>query len=59
VTLEFFNFPGRKTDVLVDSKQKAGHHADIQNSKDKLFLVYFYKITASDFTETKKMVLVK
>ncbi|MBW1673041.1 MAG: T9SS type A sorting domain-containing protein [Deltaproteobacteria bacterium] len=50
---------GRKIKTLVNEKQQAGYHQVIWNAKDKTSGVYFYKIKGGDYTETKKMLLLK
>jgi hypothetical protein len=59
VTLEIFDILGRKVDALVDSRQQPGNHQITWNAADKPSGIYFYKISAGDFTETKRMVLLK
>jgi len=45
--------------TLVDSKQQAGYRSVIWDASDVSSGLYFYKLTAGDFTETKRMMLVK
>jgi len=59
VRLEIFDILGRKVTALVDEKQKAGYKVAIWNGKEAASGFYFYKLTAGDFSDTKKMVLLK
>ncbi len=59
VTLEVFDILGQKVDLLVNSKQEAGHYDVIWDGKDYSSGIYFYRIKAGDFTETKKMLLLR
>ncbi|GBD93021.1 hypothetical protein BMS3Abin05_00600 [bacterium BMS3Abin05] len=65
VTVEIYDILGRKIATLVDGKQySAGSHALRWNGKnDSGNLVesgtYFYRIITPEFTQTKKMVLMK
>ncbi|HUV35861.1 MAG TPA: T9SS type A sorting domain-containing protein, partial [Patescibacteria group bacterium] len=64
VRLEIFNILGQKVKTLVDGNQKAGYQSarwDGTNSGgvDVSSGVYFYKLEAGGFTDTKKMVLLR
>jgi len=59
VRLEIFDISGRKVTTLVDAKQKAGYKIAIWNAKTAATGFYFYKLAAGDFSDTKKMVLLK
>jgi len=64
VTISIYNLIGQKIVDLVSEVQQKGHHKVIWESKDsKSNLVssgvYFYSITAGDYTALKKMVLMK
>ena len=59
VTIDIYDILGRKVETLVNAKQEAGCHQIIWNAKDASSGVYFYKIQAGDYAETKKMVLLK
>jgi len=64
VTLEIYNTSGQKVRTLVDEVSSAGEHAvmwDATNDNNNKVAtgVYLYKITAGDFTDSKKMSLVK
>jgi hypothetical protein len=59
VTLAIFDLLGRKVQTLVDDNQEAGRHVVSWNGGDKPSGIYFYKINAGDFSETRKMELIK
>jgi hypothetical protein len=64
VKLEIFNILGQRVRTLVDEAQTAGKKEVIWDGKDEkgnelASGVYFYKLQAGDFTQTKKMVLMK
>ena len=50
---------GQKLATLVDEKQEAGYRSAIWDASEVSSGLYFYKLTAGDFTETKRMMLVK
>jgi hypothetical protein len=59
VTLKVFDVLGREVAELVNAEQKAGRY-EVQFDGTKLSSgVYFYTLRAGDFTDTKKMLLVK
>jgi len=64
VKLEVFNLNGQLVRVLVDDYRDAGYHAVVWDARDAKGIpvgsgLYYYRILASDFTLTKKMVLLK
>ena len=59
VKIEVYNLLGQVVDVLFNSEQEAGHHAVQWDASDLASGVYFYRLTAGDFTATKRMVLMK
>jgi len=59
VTLEVYNVLGQKVVSLVDEKQEAGYKSVNWDASDVSSGLYFYKLTAGDFTETRRMMLVK
>jgi hypothetical protein len=64
VTLTIYNILGQKVRVLVDEYQSAGHKSVTWDGKDDQGQevttgVYFYRIQAGDFAQSKKMVLMK
>ena len=64
VTLSVYNILGQKVRVLVDEYQSAGNKSVKWDGKDEQGQdvtsgVYFYRIQAGDFAQSKKMVLLK
>jgi len=64
VELRVYNATGREIATLLHKEQNSGHYKvnwDIKDVSKKRFPngVYFYRLTAGSFTDTKKMVLVR
>jgi hypothetical protein len=60
VQLEVFNLLGRKVATLVDNEMLApGQHVRTWEASNLATGVYFYRMTAGDFREMKKMILVR
>jgi len=59
VTLAIYNVLGQKVTNLVDGFREAGEHIEEWDASGYGSGVYFYRLSASNFTETKRMVLVK
>jgi hypothetical protein len=64
VKLEVFNILGQRVRMLVDENQTAGKREITWDGKDEngnevASGVYFYRLQAGDFTQTKKMVLIR
>ena len=59
VTLRVFDNSGREVKTLVNEFREAGYYTNEFNGNDLASGVYFYKLTAGDFTQTKKLSLVK
>src|SRR5690606_21521107 len=64
VRLEVINILGQKVRLLVDKELSAGQHQVLWDGKDESGAdapsgVYLYRLKADDFTETRKMVLMK
>lgn len=65
VTLEVYNVLGQKVITLVNNRlQLKGKHSVVWNAKDvhgnNLSTgIYFYRIKAGDFIQSKKMILIK
>ena len=59
VKLEVFNVMGQKVATLVDGQFEAGEHVVRWDGSDAASGVYFYRLQAGDFVDTKKMMLLK
>lgn len=59
VKLEVFDILGKSVSVLVNENMTAGTYTADFDAGTLASGVYFYTLTAGDFTETKKMLLVK
>lgn len=59
VELTVFNILGQKVETLVDSEREAGSYTVTWDASPYSSGVYFYRISAKDFTETKKMLMLK
>jgi len=59
VKLEVFNIMGQKVAVLLDGKMDAGFHSIVWNAYNMSSGVYFYKISAGEYSSIRKCVLMK
>jgi hypothetical protein len=59
VTISVYDMVGRKVATLVAAHQLAGAHSVIWDAGNKPSGVYFYRIQAGGFVETKRCVLLK
>lgn len=59
VKLIIYDILGKEVATLVNEELKPGTYEAEWNAADFSSGIYFYKITAGDYTETKKMVLMK
>jgi choice-of-anchor B domain-containing protein len=59
VTLNVYDILGNKISELVNEKQNAGSYSVNFDATNFPSGVYYYKLTAGDFSETKKMMLLK
>lgn len=59
VTLKVFDMLGREVKTLVNTGQYAGKYEASLDMSEFSSGIYFYKLQAGNFTETRKMVLVK
>jgi photosystem II stability/assembly factor-like uncharacterized protein len=59
VTLRIYDILGKEIETLVNQKQSPGTYEVNWDGSNYPSGVYFYKLTAGDFTETKKMILLK
>ena len=59
VTLKVYDILGRQVATLVNEKQKPGNY-EVKLDGSKLTSgIYFYRLQAGEFVETKKMILIK
>ncbi len=59
VKLEVYDVLGKKVATLVSERQAAGYYQYVWNADGLTSGVYFYRLQAGTFTQTKKMILVK
>jgi len=59
VTLQVYDILGREVAMLVHETKQAGYYSVEFNAASLSSGIYFYKLTASTFTQTKQMMLVK
>jgi hypothetical protein len=59
VSLKVFNSLGEEVAELVNSKMIAGYHSVNFNATNLSSGIYFYRISASSYTKTNKMLLIK
>ncbi|HPF34347.1 MAG TPA: S8 family serine peptidase [Candidatus Krumholzibacteria bacterium] len=59
VSLKVFNLKGELVETLVDGQLTAGAHARTFDARDRASGVYFYRLEAPGFSETRKMVMLK
>jgi hypothetical protein len=59
VTLKVYDITGKEVSVLVNSEQTAGAHTVNFNAGNLSTGIYYYTINTGEYTETKKMVLIK
>ena len=59
VLLEVYNVLGERVVTLMNERQQPGFKSLSWDASDVSSGLYFYKLTAGDFTETKRMMLVK
>ncbi|MBT8387557.1 MAG: T9SS type A sorting domain-containing protein, partial [Ignavibacteria bacterium] len=59
VTIKVFNILGKEVVILIDEQKEAGKHEVDFDASGLNSGVYFYRIEAGSFVETKKMILMK
>ncbi len=59
VTLDIFNMLGQKVATIVDENMPAGHHTAKWNVDNAASGMYLYRLTAGNFVDTRKLVLMK
>jgi len=59
ITIVIYNLSGEVVERLVETKQPAGYHKVTWNASNVASGIYFYRLQAGDFVQTRKMVLLK
>ncbi len=59
VNLEIYNILGQRVVTLVNGKQVAGYKVAKWDASPLVSGIYFYRLQAGNFTQTKKMILLK
>jgi hypothetical protein len=59
VQMKIYNVLGEEAAIILDKNLKAGEYEVSFDASGLATGVYFYSLRAGDFTETKKMVLIK
>lgn len=59
VTLKIFDVLGKEIQILIDEKKTAGTYEVKFNASNFASGVYFYKLTADNFSATKKLIFLK
>jgi hypothetical protein len=59
VRLDVYNMLGQRVATVVDGEQKAGYKSATWNASSLSSGIYFYRLQAGDFVQTRKMVLIR
>lgn len=59
VKLSIYDVLGREVAVLINENQQSGKHEAVWNASAYSSGIYFYKLSSGNYSETKKMVLLK
>lgn len=59
VTMKVFDVNGKEIESLVNQKQNAGSYSVTFNAANYPSGIYFYMLESDNFSETKKMILIK
>ncbi len=59
VRLSVFDMLGREVSVLVNERREAGYHSVDFNASNLSSGVYFYRLQAGDFIQTRKLLLIR
>jgi len=59
VRLEVFNVLGQRVALLVDAERDAGYHEQVLVGQTFSSGIYFYKVTADRFAETRRLVILR
>jgi len=58
VTLRVYDVIGRNVSTLINERQNAGEHSVTFNAAGLPTGVYFYKLSAGNFVQTRKLILI-
>jgi hypothetical protein len=59
VKMDVYNIKGQRVGIIIDQSLSAGNYEIHFNSGDLPSGIYFYRITASEFSDVKRLVLIK
>ena len=59
VSLKIYNIKGQLVETLVNEFQQTGNYSVVWNAEDISSGIYFYRISAGDFKDTKKCIILK
>jgi hypothetical protein len=59
VSLEVYNILGQRVVTLVNGERQAGYHEVVFENSTLGSGIYFYRLSANEFTQTKKMIIVR
>ncbi len=59
VVIKVYDILGREVAILVNKNQKAGNYEAVFNALNLTSGIYFYRLTAGDFSKTMKLILIK
>lgn len=59
VTMKIFDIMGRQVATIISEEMSAGNYSRQWNAANISTGVYFYRLHAGSFTETKKLILLK
>ena len=59
VTISIYDILGGRVETLIQGEQPAGYHQVVWDASDHSSGIYFYRIQAGNYTEAKKMLLLK
>lgn len=59
IKMEVFDITGRSVSILISGRVEGGKNSIPFYAKNLPSGIYFYKLTADNFTQTKKMILIK
>lgn len=57
--LKIYDILGKEIETLINENLKPGSYSIVWNSHNQPSGVYFYKLSAGDITETRKMIIIK